>query len=425
MKGKMTTMAKREIRPIGPEVVEQYLEVYLNAYPAFKSLDDECRQFYREKTIFDMTNDKEVDFIGMFDGDKLIATMKLVNFQMNVYGRMQPAVGLMSLAVHPLFKKQGAALAMVRYYEAYAAERSDIAVLLPFRMDFYRKMGYGLGGKMDEYHIPTLHLPKCKDLSHIRLLSREDIDAVLACHTAFAKANHGMLIKYEEEIRDMRADESTIRVGYEEGGELVGYAAYHFAQENDVNYTMNRIVVDELIYSDGTVLRALLGYLRNQTDLAETIVIRSGEEDFYHLLPDAADVSGNYIPFGYLQTNVSAMGNMYKVMDPEKFVAHTDYRQFPAIDKTVRFQYLDEMASEEKSLTVAFADGRWSVAKEDAKVDATITCAMSDLSALLMNCGRLASFVRLGVMTIDNPAETPVLDMLLYYAQKPFSNSDF
>jgi hypothetical protein len=50
---------------------------------------------------------------------------------------------------------------------------------------------------------------------------------------------------------------------------------------------------------------------------------------------------------------------------------------------------------------------------------------MSDLSALLMNCGRLASFVRLGVMTIDNPAETPVLDMLLYYAQKPFSNSDF
>jgi hypothetical protein len=234
-----------------------------------------------------------------------------------------------------------------------------------------------------------------------------------------------MLIKYEEEIRDMRADESTIRVGYEEDGELVGYAAYHFVQENDVNYTMNRIVVDELIYSSGTVLRALLGYLRNQADLAETIVIRSGEEDFYHLLPDAADVSGNYIPFGYLQTNVSAMGNMYKVMDPEKFVAHTDYRQFPAIDKTVRFRYLDEMASEEKSLTVAFADGRWSVAKEDAKVDATITCAMSDLSALLMNCGRLASFVRLGVMEIDNPAETPVLDMLLYYAQKPFSNSDF
>ena len=65
-------MAKREIRPIGPEVVEQYLEVYLNAYPAFKSLDDECRQFYREKTVFDMTNDKEVDFVGMFDGEKLI-----------------------------------------------------------------------------------------------------------------------------------------------------------------------------------------------------------------------------------------------------------------------------------------------------------------------------------------------------------------
>lgn len=416
---------ERQIRPIGPADVEQYLEVYLNAYPAFKSLDDECRQFYREKTVRDMTEDKEVDFVGMFEGEKLIATMKLVNFQMNNYGKMQPAVGLMSLAVHPLFKKQGVALAMVRYYEAYAAERSDVAVLLPFRMDFYRKMGYGLGGKMDEYHIPTLHLPKCKDLSHIRLLSRGDIDAVLACHTEFAKANHGMLAKYEEEIRDMRADESTIRVGYEEDDKLAGYAAYHFEQASDVNYTMNRIVVDELIYSDGTVLRALLGYLRNQADLAETIVIRSGEEDFYHLLPDAADVSGNYIPFGYLQTNVSAMGNMYKILDPEKFVAHTDYRQFPQIDRTVRFRYLDEMAGEEKTLTVAFAAGKWSAASPETTPDATVTCAMSDLSALLMNCGRLASFVRLGVMTIDKPEETPVLDMLLYYNQKPFSNSDF
>ena len=416
---------ERKIRPIGPDDVEQYLEVYLNAYPAFKSLDDECRQFYREKTTFDMTNDKEVDFFGMFDGDKLIATMKLVNFQMNVYGELQPAVGLMSLAVHPLFKKQGVALAMIRYYEAYARERADITILLPFRMDFYRKMGYGLGGKMDEYHIPTAHLPAYKDLSHVRLLSREDIDAVLACHTASAKANHGMLIKFEEEVRDMRADESTVRVGYEEDGKLSGYAAYHFAQENDVNYTLNRIVVDELVYSSGTVLRALLGYLRNQADLAETIVIRSGEEDFYHLLIDTADVSGNYIPFGYLQTNVSAMANMYKVLDPEKFVAHTAYRKFPVIDKTVRFHYTDEMAGEERELAITFAGGAWRVAAADAAADATITCAMSDLSALLMNCGRLASFVRLGVMTIDHPEETPILDMLLYYSQKPFSNSDF
>ncbi len=30
---------KREIRPVGLDYLEDYLEIYLNAYPAFKSLD--------------------------------------------------------------------------------------------------------------------------------------------------------------------------------------------------------------------------------------------------------------------------------------------------------------------------------------------------------------------------------------------------
>ena len=82
-----------------------------------------------------------------------------------------------------------------------------------------------------------------------------------------------------------------------------------------------------------------------------------------------------------------------------------------------------------KLLTIAFRDGKWSavdpVSDGSTAPDATITCTKGDLSSLLMNCGRLASFLRLGVMEIDKPEEAPVLDLLLYYNQKPFSNSDF
>lgn len=31
---------KRELRPIGPEKIEDYLTIYLNAYPAFKSIGE-------------------------------------------------------------------------------------------------------------------------------------------------------------------------------------------------------------------------------------------------------------------------------------------------------------------------------------------------------------------------------------------------
>ena len=415
---------KREIRPVGPDYLEEYLEIYLNAYPAFKSLDKECRQSYREKFMLDMTTDKEVEFVGMFEGDKLIAQMKLVNFKLNLYGQIQPAVGLMSLAVHPLYKKQGVALAMVRYYEDYAQSRSDVAILLPFNMAFYRKMGYGLGAKMDEYHMQTAQLPKYLDLSALRLLTMDDLDEVLACHEAFARSNHGMLIKFEEEIREMRGDFSTFRTGYYDDGKLVGYVAYRMVDVSETNYTLNELVVDELIYRDSTVLKTLLGFLRNQGDLAQTIVLRSGEEDFYHLLDDAADLCGNYIPFGYLQTNVSAIGNMYKVLDPAGFVEHTDYRTFPGIDLNARFCYHDEMADTDETLNIAFRDGKWSNAP-DVDPDITITCRMSDLSSLLMNCGRLGSFVRLGVMSVDCIDRLADLDLLLYSSQKPFSNSDF
>ena len=430
---KQTISPAREIRPVGPDHLEEYLEIYLNAYPAFKSLDADCVKYYRDKTRLDMTTDKDVDFYGMFEGERLIAQMKLVNFQMNVYGRMRPAVGLMALAVHPLFKKQGAALSMMRFYEKYTYEKgADIAVLLPFNIGFYRRMGYGLGGRMDEYHIATQNLPNCDDLSALKYLHKEDLPDVLACHRDFALANHGMLIKFEEEIREMEKDDVTRRVGCYDGDKLIGYAAYRYEETSETNFTLNRIVVDELIYRDGSVLRALLGFLRNQADLAQTIILRSGEEDFYHLLPNPMHISGGYIPYGYLQTNESAMGNMYKVLDPARFVENTAYRIFPDVERRVLFRYYDDLTDETSELTILFRGGRWSAVtagdSPDAKAvspDATVTCSIGDLSALLMNSGRLASFVRLGVMDIDNPEELPVLDYLLYYSQKPFSNSDF
>ena len=346
----------REIRKIGPEIMDEYMYIYLNAYPAFKDLDEDCYNKYRAKNLRDMELDDDVDFYGCFEDDKLVATMKLVSFRMNIFGMMHKAVGLMALGVHPLHKKQGIALDMVRFYEKYAVENGALVCpLLPFRMDFYRKMGYGLGSRMDEYHLPTKNLSGWEDLSGLRPLDLSEIGDVFAANDKFCEMNHGMLKKFSEEKRLMEADTATLRMGCFKEGELTGYAAYRFENASETNYTLNRIVIDELVYFDGETLRKLLGFFRNQADLAQTIVIRSGEEDFYHLFTDPAHVSGYYIPNGYLQTNVSAICNMYKVMDPEAFVRETSYRIFPALELTAAFEYHDELADEEGSLVISFA----------------------------------------------------------------------
>ena len=191
---------KREIRPLTQQDIEAYLDIYLNSYPAYKSLDAECRQHYREKHQLELREDREVQTVGLFEDGILIATMKLVSFSMNFFGKMQPACGLMALEVHPLHKKKGAALEMVRYFEAYAKENGALlTLLLPFKIGFYRQMGYGFAGKLYEYHLPTAVLPKMEDRArqHLRLMQPEDFDEALACYNRFAARNHGMVKKFE------------------------------------------------------------------------------------------------------------------------------------------------------------------------------------------------------------------------------------
>ena len=323
---------KWAFRPLTEGDIEAYLDIYLNAYPAYKALDAECRQHYREKHLLELREDSQTRTVGLFEDDTLIGTMKLILFSMNFFGQMQPACGLMALEVHPLHKKKGAALAMVRYFEDYARENGALlTLLLPFRIDFYRRMGYGFAGKLYEYHLPTASLPKPDEEArrHLRLLQPEDFDAVLECQRRFAAKNHGMVEKFDEEVRAARGDMQVRRMGwYDDGGTLRGYAAYRFESASDVNYTQNCLSVEELVYENGGVLRALLGGLRMQEDLAQTVCLRTGEEDFHHLLDDPQDVSKNYIDYGFLQTNVSAVGTMFKLVDGRRFVEKTAYRPF-------------------------------------------------------------------------------------------------
>ena len=132
------------VRPLAETDLEAYLDIYLNSYPAYKDLDRACRDHYREKHRRELREDTQTKTVGLFEGANLIATMKLILFSMNFFGQMQPACGLMALEVHPLHKKKGAALFMVRCFEDYARENGALlTLLLPFRIDFYRRMGYG------------------------------------------------------------------------------------------------------------------------------------------------------------------------------------------------------------------------------------------------------------------------------------------
>ena len=422
----------REIRFLGPDDLDDYLPIYLNAYPAGKSIGDEGYAAKKERSLEIMAKDKGTHFVGLYENGNIIATMKLIDFTMNVFGKMQPACGLMALGVDPMHKKKGAALDMVKYFEHYTREiGASLALLLPFRIDFYRKMGYGFETRLHEYRLPTRNLPKCRDAQNLRILGKSDFAEICRVYESYTAANHGALGKFGEEARDMEEDTEVRRIGYAQDGKLKGYVAFHFASDNEENYTINRMEVDEIIYENGKVFRALLGGLRLQADLAQTVVLRTGEEDFYHLLEDPQDIGLHYIPFGYLQTNVSAIGVMHKIVDVEKFIEDTKHRRFLPMELTVGFEYEDAMKHEIETLALKFTkdnDGKashWSMATQDTKPEVMIECTQAEFGSILMGSCSVAALARMDVIRISDEAYIETLDYLFHYKQHAFTNTDF
>ena len=418
----------RTFRNLTIEDLDQYMPIYLHAYPAYKTLDEEGRSHYRNRIKKDMTLDTDVDFIGLFEEDEMIALMKVIHFSMNVYGKMQKATGLMSLAVHPLHKKKKAAFEMVQYYEKYSQEKgANIFALLPFNINFYRQMGYGLGSKIDEYHIPTNNLPKSNLQANLIFITNKE--RILQAYNEKAEKIHGMFKKFDEEKRALLEDQETLHIAYVKDNKISSYASYHFESTHPENYTQTRIVVDELIYDSAQELRELLEYFRRQADLAQSILIRTSEEDFYHLLQDPQDLSLHYIPYGYLQTNVSAMANMYKIHDFTKFVQDTSYRKFPYTNLVIALEAYNEITKETEKIKIEFTGhhgqgySHWSPSDKEAQVK--ISAKKGDLSSLLLNSIRFSSLIGLGLGTIDKEEYIDQIDRLLYYPQKPFSNNDY
>ncbi|MGI6177677.1 MAG: GNAT family N-acetyltransferase [Eubacterium sp.] len=425
----------REIRRIGRGEIAEYTEIYVNAYPAFKSLDEECIEHCTDKTLEEMAEDDDVDFIGLYEDGELIAQMKVVHFQINLYGKMKSAFGLMALAVHRLHKKRHAATDLINEFEHMAEESGAlVCVLLPFKMGFYTHFGYGLGTKLDEYRFPTAYLPEYDPSSYLRkldlhILSKEDNDIITACSDEVCERCHGMMKKFSEEVRIAARDESSRRIGCFDADRLAGYVRYKVVPDNDTNYTLNTIVCEELVYEDSQVLRALLGVIRAQSDLAETVVIRTGEEDFYHILKDPADTSGNYIDYGFLQTNISALGTMYKIPDFQSFIENTSYRRFPVDTLTAEFRCSDSRSGAESTFTIHFEGGFWRLANDDEAEYPDITCAASvgTLSSIFMGSASLLSLARLGQIRVKVRDASAVqrLSALLRVDRKPFSNNDY
>ena len=416
----------REIRKLSENDIDAYTDIAFNAYPSFKNFTKEAMEEYKKVATDILNNDPLVTFYGMFEDDKLIAVMRLFDFQMNCFGKIITVSGLGFLGVHLMHKKEKVAKAMVEFYEEHFKSRGiPFGLLLPFRPDFYKNMGYGLGTKMNQYRLQTVRIPAYYGDSDLRYIKEEGISKLLDCHTRVVNKTHGMMKKFGDEIRDLFGDEYNRVVGnYDLNGNINGYLVYKFQNGKAGNYTINNIYVKELIYENTEVLRKLLGFLRKQEDQVNLVIFNTEDENFAFLFDNPLNDSLNYIPYGYLETNTQAIGVMYKIFDVKKAFAQCAHRNYNNANLAVRFLIKDDFSKEkEEEVIVRFEKGVAILNSKEFEV--TVKINIAEFSSLFLGCVSIKGLFNLGLLEVDNEQLIEELDRALYCNEKPVCYTDF
>ncbi len=414
----------RRIIQINENHIDDYTDIAFNAYPSFKELEKEAVDEYKRITIETMKNDPDVTFYGMFQDEKLIAVMRLFDFKMNCFGKMASVSGIGYLGVHLMYKKEKIALSMIKFYEqVYKKKDIPIGILLPFRPDFYKKMGYGIGTKLNQYRLPPNRIPAYYGESDLRYIE-DDFEKIFTCHERVAYKTHGMIMKIKDEIRDLTNDPyNKIIANYDEDGDIDGYIVFKFQNGKEGNYTINNIYVKELVYENRDALRKILGFLRKQDDQVNLVIFNTMDEDFHYLFDNPLNDSLNYTPYGYIESNTQAVGAMYKLFDIRRAFKQLSYRNYNNANINIRFLIEDEMSKSETEVIVNFIDG---IANLDAKeFDITMRIKTSYFSSLFLGCTSVKGLYDLGLLELDNGEYLEEINKAFYYSDKPVCYTDF
>lgn len=141
----------RAIREVREDELSELARITIEAFPGMKVESQEARDRMMERLVKVM-KEPIVHFFGVYDDEEMVGVMRCYDFTMKLHGTRMLVGGLGGVAVDLRHKKEHVAADMVRYYlDFYRRKGAALTALYPFRPDFYRRMGFGYGVKMNRY----------------------------------------------------------------------------------------------------------------------------------------------------------------------------------------------------------------------------------------------------------------------------------
>ncbi|MGE5652843.1 MAG: enhanced intracellular survival protein Eis [Bacillota bacterium] len=415
----------RSIRQIVSE--QEYLEygrLQASAYPAIPVPAETSAQRTRELAEKDTTS----SFWGVFDEEQLLGCMRLLDFSMNYFGTMIPAGGVGSVAVDLLHKKQRVAFELIQFFLDYCAQKGQqLAILYPFRPDFYHKMGFGYGQKGNLYSFTPASLPSTKSRPQMVYLTQDDIPLLTQFCADYVAHHHGYCMKSQYEIESLVKAHSANRtlVGYKVGGKLKAYIAFGFVRAHETNFVKNNLNIREWLWDGNDALTACCSFLHAQADQINRITFSTQDPDFHLLLGDVRNGSDNMFRPVYHESNTAGVGLMYRIVSVERFLkGGAASRDYGGMTASVELQVTDTFRTANSGrYHLSFEQGRLNVHDQPQPDAIALGIDIADLSSLLVGSVDIAALYRFGRVQLD-PQHLPTLQRLLL-ADRPICITSF
>jgi len=412
------------IKKIPIKDVDSFIDIVANAYPGFKIVSPEEKRKTRRR-FRKLLRDQTICHYGLYRDGKLLGGMRTYDFTMNLFSLRILVGGVGLVAVDLLHKKEKVCKDLISAFIALHKKKTPLVALYPFRPDFYRKMGFGYGTKLNEYRIRPSDLPRGNSKQHVRFLLKRDRKAFKECCHRYFLMHHGMFDIKEHELDYFFLHPEAKTVVYKKNKRVSGYLCFVFKKAKDENFLRNNIEIKELIYENRDVLMELLTFMYTQLDQIDRIIWPTQDENVHFLPLDPRDGSENLIPILAHQTNTQGVGIMYRVIDVRGMFKLLKNHIFGHQNCRLRLNVKDSFLKEnEGSVIVHFKDGRSSV-KNRGDFDVEVYIDISDFSSLILGAVNYKSLFEYGLSDISSERYLDVVHNIFAVDKKPICHTIF
>lgn len=393
----MTQEQSYDIRYLNTDDLEQYNALLRYAFQITEQDLSECgwRDDEIKQSKFPIL--KRADVLGCFDGDTLMSQIAVYPLKMNVYDSVYPIGFVTSVCTYPEYSGRGIMKRLMRRSLEHMREREQsLALLFPYSIPLYRKMGWEIISNKISYSVKDRQIPsKAQAPGYVRRVDWENED-FRNLHSQFASATHGCLFRNAlawEEYWRWDEDDTTVAIYYDTCDRPGGYMVYLIKE--DIMH------IKEMIYLTNEAREGLWEYIRAHDSMIDEVRGSSYFSDPIAFELEDGDIRESIRPY--------IMG---RIVDVERFICR--YPCAPTADRiTVTLDIKDSFLTwNDRTLTICFDHGKCHITQDASKHRAELSIAT--LTTLLLGYKSAAKLFQMGRI-ISDEATAALLDSALLH----------